>query len=126
VIPHVTIGLRAGRLGPERPALERLGAMGPDGLVFLVFMPTPGTRYADRQPPDVADAAALLAEARLRFPGAPIYLGCMRPKGRYRAELDPLAVRAGANKIVSPTRPAVALAGELGLSAVRGRECCAF
>jgi hypothetical protein len=126
VIPHVTIGLRGGRLGHERPALERLGEMGLDGLVFLVFMPTPGTRYADRQPPDVADAAALLAEARLRFPGAPIYLGCMRPKGRYRAELDPLAVRAGANKIVSPTRPAVALAGELGLSAVRGRECCAF
>lgn len=126
VIPHVTIGLRGGRLGHERPALETLAGLGLDGLVFLVFMPTPGTRYAHRQPPAIADAAAILAEARLRFPGVPIYLGCMRPKGRYRAELDPLAVRAGVNKIVSPTRPAVALAGELGLSVVRGSECCAF
>ncbi len=126
VLPHITVGLRGGELGHERPALEQLGKLGLDGLVFLVFMPTPGTRYADRQPPNVTDVATLLAEARLRFPDKPIYLGCMRPKGRYRAALDPLAVRAGVNKIVNPARPAVRLAERLGLSVVRGRECCAL
>lgn len=124
VLPHVTIGLRGGELGHERPAMEKLAQMGLDGLVFLVFVPTPGTRYADRPPPAVADVASILAQARLLFPDKPIYLGCMRPKGRYRAELDSLAIRAGVNKIVSPARPAVRLAESLGLSIVRGRECC--
>jgi len=126
VLPHITIGLRGGRLGHERPAMDILGQIDLDGLVFLILMPTPGTRYADCRPPNVTDAAAILAEARLRFPDKPIYLGCMRPKGRYRAALDPLAVRAGVNKIVNPARPAVRLARNLGLSVVRGRECCAL
>jgi len=126
VLPHITIGLRGGTLGHERPALEQLAKLGLDGLVFIVFIPTPGTHYADRQPPAVADVVTILAEARLCFSNKPIYLGCMRPKGHYRAELDLLAVRAGVNKIVSPTRPAVRLAKDLGLSVVRGRECCAL
>jgi uncharacterized radical SAM superfamily protein len=123
-LPHMTIGLRGGELGHELPALERLQALGVDGLVLLVFMPTPGTRYAGRQPPSPEAAADLLAEARLRFPEAPLYLGCMRPKGPYRDRLDPLAVRAGVNVIVSPSRPARQMAADLGLAARQMRECC--
>lgn len=123
-LPHVTIGLRGGNLGHELPALELLLDLGVDGLVFLVFIPTPATRYADRQPPDIDAVADLLAEARLRFPAIPLYLGCMRPRGRYRDELDPLAVQAGFNVIVSPSRPARHLTAELGLAARSIRECC--
>jgi uncharacterized radical SAM superfamily protein len=123
-LPHVTIGLRGGVLGHELPALELLQELGADGLVFLIFVPTPGTRYADRQPPTPEAAAELLAEARMRFPSIPLYLGCMRPKGRYRDSLDALAVRAGLNVIVSPARDARKLAADLGLSAREIRECC--
>ncbi len=98
--------------------------MGADGLVFLILIPTPGTRYADRQPPAPEAAADVLTEARLRFPATPIYLGCMRPRGAYRDELDPLAVRAGVNVVVSPARRARRLAAELGLAAREMRECC--
>jgi hypothetical protein len=123
-LPHVTIGLRGGELGHERLAFELLRDLGVDGLVLLVFIPTPGTRYAHRLPPPVPAVAQLLAEARLSFPNAPLYLGCMRPKGRYRDELDPLAVRAGINVLVSPARPARLAADELGLAARETRECC--
>jgi len=123
-LPHVTIGLRGGRLGHEMAALERLQALGADGLVFLVFMPTEGTRYADRQPPLPEEAAEILAEARLRFPHTPLYLGCMRPGGRYREQLDPLAVRAGFNVVVSPSRAAREAAARLGLQVHQMRECC--
>jgi uncharacterized radical SAM superfamily protein len=123
-LPHVTVGLRGGALGHELPAFELLQELGADGLVILVFIPTPGTRYADRQPPPVHDVADLLAEARLHFPAAPLYLGCMRPKGRYRDRLDPFAVQAGFNVMVSPSRPARQLAADLGLAAHPIRECC--
>jgi hypothetical protein len=123
-LPHVTLGLRGGELGHELPAFELLQELGADGLVLLVLMPTPGTRYAGRAPLEPAVAADLMAEARLRFPDVPLYLGCMRPKGTYRNQLDPLAVRAGINVIVSPSRPARELAAELGLSAREMRECC--
>lgn len=125
-LPHVTIGLRGGEVGHERRAFELLRDLGVDGLVLLVFIPTPGTRYADRQPPPVPAVAELVAEARLSFPDVPLYLGCMRPKGRYRDELDPLAVQAGVNVVVSPSRPARRLAGELGLAVREMRECCVF
>jgi len=123
-LPHVTIGLRGGELGHELSAFERLQELGVDGLVLLVFIPTPGTRYAERQPPSPPAVADLVAEARLRFPGVPLYLGCMRPKGPYRDELDPLAVRAGVNVLVSPSRPARETAAGLGLAARQIRECC--
>ncbi len=123
-LPHVTIGLRGGELGHELPAFERLQELGVDGLVLLVFIPTPGTRYADREPPAPEIVADLLVEARFRFPDAPLHLGCMRPRGRYRDQLDPLAVRAGINVIVSPSRPARLLAADLGLAARQIRECC--
>lgn len=126
VFPHITIGLRGGKIGHERRALEILGDLGVEGLVFLVLIPTPGTRYANRRPPPTEVVADILAEARLRFPNVPIHLGCMRPHGDYRARLDPLAVRAGVNKIVSPSREAVLTAEKLGLTIRHGRECCVF
>ncbi|MDH4209704.1 MAG: hypothetical protein OEV76_12570, partial [Anaerolineae bacterium] len=60
-----------------------------------------------------------------RFPSTPLHLGCMRPRGAYRDELDALAVQAGVNAIVSPSRAAVTLAEGLGLVAERSEECCA-
>jgi uncharacterized radical SAM superfamily protein len=125
VVPHVTVGLRAGRLSGEYRALEILEGVGLDGLTFIVLIPTPGTRFAACDPPPPEQVAELLVEARLRFPSVPIHLGCMRPRGAYRDRLDPLAVEAGVNVIVSPAKTAVALADELGLMIDKGSECCA-
>ena len=74
----------------------------------------------------VEEVVSILANARLRFPDRPLHLGCMRPRGKYRAQLDPLAVQAGINRIVSPAREAVQVAEDLGLSIVQSRECCVF
>lgn len=124
VVPHITVGLRGGELGGERRALGLLSDLGAQALVFIVFIPTPGTRYENRQPTAVEKVADLLAEARLLFRDTPILLGCMRPSGRYRDCLDALAVRVGVDKIVNPARTAVAAAAELGLVVEWGEECC--
>lgn len=124
VVPHITVGLRGGQIAGERAALHILQEEGADAIVFIVFIPTPGTAYADRSPPPVPEVARILAESRLAFPNIPLLLGCMRPAGPYRQALDPLAVRAGVNRIVKPHPDALALARERGLRIERGEECC--
>lgn len=124
VMPHICIGLHGGEIRGEYAAIDALAELGADGLVFIVFIPTKGTAFADRQPPAVEDVVDVLVYAREKFPFAPIHLGCMRPKGRYRAELDYWAVEAGVNRIVNPTPLAVKRAEELGWEIVLQDECC--
>lgn len=126
VIPHLCLGIHGGEFRGEYRALEMLKEEGAEALVLLVFIPTRGTPFADRRPPDLRQVVRFLTEARLTLPETPLYLGCMRPGGRYREWLDMLAVRAGVNRIVIPAKVALALAEGLGLKFDRGEECCAF
>lgn len=126
VVPHLLVGLAGGRIRGEREALKELLRLGADTIVFLVLIPTPGSRFGDLQPPPPGEVAALLAEARLLFPEASLNLGCMRPKGRYRAELDRLALLAGVDRIAVPTPAVVREAERLGLRPTWSDECCIF
>jgi hypothetical protein len=126
VVPHITIGLRGGELSGERAALQALQPLGLERLILIVLIPTEGTRYADCAPPALEEVAALLVEARLMLPQTHLSLGCMRPAGAYRQAVDTLAVRAGINAIVNPTRAAERLAQERGLRIAWRDECCAL
>jgi len=126
VVPHLTLGLRGGVFSGEYSALGALQAAGLDVLVLLVLMPTPGTRYATCGPPPLTEVADFLLTARRALPDTPVYVGCMRPGGRYRRDLDALAVWAGVDKIVNPAPSAVRLATELGLEIKWEDECCAI
>lgn len=126
VVPHICAGLRGGAIDGEYDALEILAEIGADGLVFIVLIPTAGTRYAHRLPPQMDLLAKLFIRARELFRDIPINLGCMRPRGRYRAELDVMAVKCGFNGIVNPTTRARELARSRGLTLVNKEECCAL
>lgn len=126
VVPHVTIGLHAGQIRGEYAALDALADLGIERAILIVFIPTPGTRYAHCAPPPLEQVGEVLAHARCALPRAGLYLGCMRPPGRYRQELDELAVGCGLNLIVNPTRAAERAAEAAGLTAVWGDECCAL
>lgn len=124
VMPHICIGLKGGEISGEYQALHMLRELGAESITFIIFMPTRGTRYADKQPPDLAATVELLRYARQTFPNALLQLGCMRPGGRYREEIDQWAVRLGFDGIVNPAPAAVRLAEELGLKLTRSEECC--
>lgn len=126
VVPHITIGLRGGKPSGEHAALRALQSQGIEALILLILIPTPGTAYANCAPPDLADVADLFLEARILLPTTRLFLGCMRPVGAYRRAADELAVRAGFNGVVNPTRPAEDAAHELGLEIIWGNECCAL
>ena len=126
VMPHICIGLYGGEIRGEYQALQLLRELGAAGLTFIVFTPTRGTAFADRQPPSLAAVVKLFVKARQLFPDIPLHLGCMRPGGRYRTELDQWAVKSGINTIVNPTPGAVRLARSLDLAMTRGEECCSL
>ena len=124
--PHVCLGIWGGELAGELNALKIAREAKPEVLVLIVFIPTRGTPYADRRPPELADVAKLMAISRLMFPDVPVALGCMRPRRPpYRERLDVMAVELGLNRIALPARAAVRAAEERGL-AVKWRDvCCA-
>lgn len=126
LVPHILVGIRGGEIAREYETVETLAGEGLSSLVFIVFIPTPGTRWAGLTPPSVADVAELIAWTRQKLPHVTLSLGCMRPGGRYRRELDQLAVLAGVDKIVFPSKEALQRAEELGLDVLRQEECCAF
>ncbi len=126
VVPHICIGIMGGRIESEYRALKILRREGAEAISFIVFRPTPGTAFAGAAPPPPEETAAVLAEARVLFPRAPLYLGCMRPGGRHREQLDCLALGIGINKIVQPTAAARRLAVKMGLKVLSGEECCAL
>ncbi|MGM0472427.1 MAG: radical SAM protein [Bacillota bacterium] len=126
VVPHICIGLKGGEIAGEYRALELLKELGVSKLAFIVFIPTDDTDYAECSPPALEEVLDILCQARIDFPQTPINLGCMRPKGKYRAELDYYAVTTGVNKIVIPTSYAIDKAKELGLEIEQGEECCAL
>ncbi len=126
VVPHLTIGLRGGAPSGEHEALRALAARGLEHLVYIILIPTEGTRYARCAPPPLPQVADLFLEARLLLPRARVDLGCMRPYGPYRRAVDELAVRAGCNVIVNPSLAAQRAAERAGLEIIWGDECCAL
>lgn len=126
LVPHVIIGLHHGRLLGEERALEIVAGLNPRRVVFIVLMPLKNTGLAAATPPAPAEAARFIAGARLRLPAARHHLGCARPRGRYRQELDALAVAAGINVLAIPSDGARAAALALGRPVSLAETCCSL
>ena len=126
VVPHICIGLDGGRIGGEYRLLQKLQSEPVEAISLIVFRPTAGTAFEKNSPPPLDQVARLIATARLMFPRIPIYLGCMRPGGKYREDLDLLALQAGVNKIVLPVPSARRKAVALGLNITFSGECCSL
>lgn len=124
VIPHICIGLYGGKIKGEYEILNFLEEEKPEGITFIVLIPTKGTEYENVEPPNIEEAIDLICEARIKFPNIPINLGCMRPRGQYRKNLDKMAVLCGINTIVLPSKEAVNEAIQMGFDIQNSRECC--
>ena len=123
-VPHVIVGLHYGQLKGELRALEIASKYDPSAVVVIAFMPIRETDMANFKPPKPIDIAKTVAAARLMFPQTPLALGCMRPKGKHRAETDILAIKAGVNAIAFPAEEAVKFAESQGYSLSFSSVCC--
>jgi uncharacterized radical SAM superfamily protein len=124
VAPHVVIGLHFGRLRGELRALEIIREAGAGMVVLVVLRPLPGTPMAAVVPPGAEEVGRLTAVARLRMPAAPLMLGCARPAGPAKVEMERRAVLAGANVVAYPDPETVRLAAALGLETGFVEACC--
>jgi uncharacterized radical SAM superfamily protein len=124
VAPHVIVGLHYGRLRGELAALEIVRRVGADVIVLVVLRPLPRTPMATVPSVDPETVGRLVAVARLENPTIPLTLGCARPAGPGKVEMERRAVRAGVNAVAYPDPETVRLAGELGLRTAFVERCC--
>ncbi|RDY29246.1 radical SAM protein [Romboutsia weinsteinii] len=124
VAPHICIGLKGGEIKGEYEVIEYLSNNPPKKITFIVLIPTKNTEYEKVSPPDLNKVADVLCSARISLPNTEINLGCMRPRGEYRSELDKIALMCGVNKIVLPSRSAKNKAIEMDMNITEGKECC--
>jgi uncharacterized radical SAM superfamily protein len=125
IVPHVIVGLHDGKLKGELYALKTIASVKPSALVVISFLPIHGTAMATIKPPQPADIGKVIATARLMFPQTPLVLGCVRPKGRHRAETDVLALKAGVDGIAFPSEEAIGYAVQQGYEVNFSSHCCA-
>lgn len=125
VVPHICIGLHEGELRGELTALEIAADSNYSALVLLVLIPTADTQFEGKNPPSPANVGKVVARARIRLPDTPIALGCMRPRGAYRNEIELQALRSGIDRIEMPSEQTIRAARAMGLKVMRLNACCA-
>ncbi|MEW6350908.1 MAG: radical SAM protein [Thermodesulfobacteriota bacterium] len=126
VVPHIVFGLHYGEEKGEWQALRMLSDFPLTRYVVVVLTPMKGTPMAGVTPPGPVDVARFLARARIELPGLKAHLGCARPRGRYRRELDVQAIRAGINAIAIPCDAALEEAEAMGLEISVTEGCCSL
>jgi uncharacterized radical SAM superfamily protein len=126
IVPHIVIGLHFGRLLGERSALEMVMRHRPAALVLVVVMPFYAPAHRPFVVPPGAEVGRFLLEAREALPQIPLLLGCARPAGRAKQEIDAYAVLAGLDGIAHPADGLVELAVRLGRAVSVTPACCSI
>jgi len=126
VVPHIVLGLHYGRFLGERVALEMLRRHPPSAVVLVVAMPFYAPAHRPFGVPDSLEIGRFFLDARQALPDIPLLLGCARPAGMAKAEIDAYALMAGLNGIAYPADGMVELAAQLGRKARIASACCSM
>lgn len=126
VVPHVVLGLHYGRFLGEWNALEMIRRHPPAALVLVVVMPFYAAPARPFVTPDSVQIGRFFLDARRALPDIPLLLGCARPPGRAKAQIDSYAVMAGLDGIAHPADGVVELAARLGREVGLSPACCSM
>lgn len=126
IIPHIVLGLHYGQFLGEHRALDMLTRYPVSTLILVVLTPLSGTPMAHIPPPPTDQVADFFAAARLAAPSTPVNLGCARPLGAAKTELDQAAIDLGLNGIAYPADGAIAYAAARGLTPRLFEYCCSL
>ena len=123
-IPHIILGLHFGKMLGEEYALEMIARHPPKVMVLVVLMSLTGTPMVGVTPPSLEEIGAFFEKSRKALPSTPVMLGCARPLGNLKIEIDRLAVNAGLNGIAYPANGIIEYARQAGLRPQFINACC--
>ena len=123
-VPHIVMGLHFGRMLGEENALNVISRWQLKLLVLVILMPLSGTPMSQTQPPSLAEIVEFFSLARRTLPHKPIMLGCARPLGGFKLQIDRAAIDAGLNGIAYPAEGVVGYARSRGLEPRFINACC--
>ncbi|MFX1312797.1 MAG: radical SAM protein, partial [Promethearchaeota archaeon] len=89
MVPHICIGLYYGRLHKELECIKFIkeSKIHPSLIVLIVLIP-PKESKIEFETPQPIDIAKIIALTRIVFPNTEISLGCMRPRGKIKVEVE--------------------------------------
>lgn len=132
VYPHINIGLYNGILSHEFAAIngiETLSKIGskPQGLVFIIMIPTPGTPMA-HAPLINVECVKRVFEYASKELNIELILGCMRPKtdANYNFSIEKAAFHCGITRIVMPSKYLQEYLTAKGITIKTMDTCCTF
>ena len=126
IIPHIVLGLHYGRFLGEHNALDMLMRYPVSTLILVVLTPLSGTPMQHIPPPPTDEVAGFFAAARLAAPVTPVNLGCARPLGKAKTDLDQAAIDLGLNGIAYPADGTIEYARSRGLTPRLFEYCCSL
>ena len=126
IVPHIVIGLHYGKMLGEWNALAMLQRHTPGAVVLVVAMPFYAPPQRPFTTPDSRAVGHFFRAARHALPDIPLLLGCARPPGRAKLEIESYAIMAGLNGLAHPSEGMVELASRLGRPMHVSPTCCSI
>lgn len=126
LVPHVVVGLHYGQLLGEWRALEMIAPYAPAAVVLVVVMPFYASSARPFAVPSGREVGNFFLDARRALPDIPLQLGCARPAGRAKTEIDAYGVMAGLDGIAHPAEGTVELARKIGRELQISGGCCSL
>ncbi|MFX1498652.1 MAG: radical SAM protein [Promethearchaeota archaeon] len=104
IVPHICVGLLYGKLHKELEAIKYIKESGinPSLIVLIALIPPKQSKKKFFNPNPI-DIAKIIAIIRFAFPNTEISLGCMRPRGNVKLQIEKYAILAGVNRIEIPS-----------------------
>lgn len=105
IVPHICIGLYYGKLHKEINSIKfiRNSIDNPSLIVIIALIPPKNSKVHFETPKPI-DIAKVIAIIRFVFPKTEISLGCMRPRGSIKTEVEKYAIKAGITRIEIPSK----------------------
>lgn len=122
ISPHILIGANYGKIEKEYEEIDFLSKDVPEKIIFIVITPIQNTPFQEISLPSIKEIEELWNYAKKKLPNTKFYLGCVRPNGNYRYELDSLAIDLKFHAIVNPHSEAIKSQNNIKIF----EECCAL
>jgi uncharacterized radical SAM superfamily protein len=126
IAPHLVVGLHFGAVRGEFEALRMVADADPQALVVVALQPLRDTPMQAVTPPTAHAVLKVLAAARERLPATLLGLGCARPYGADKVQLELDALDAGVDVVAFPDPAAVDHARAAGRHVEFREVCCSL